>query len=63
MTHYFIDNRTHPDDAGEVHTQGCSRMATDTHYLGDSSAFLEAMMEAPRASHEGENSPLPFSEG
>jgi hypothetical protein len=46
MTHYFIDNRTQPDGAHEVHSRGCSRMAADKHYLGDFSDFLEAMMEA-----------------
>jgi hypothetical protein len=46
MAHYFIDNRKQPDGAHEVHSQGCSRMATDKHYLGDFGHFLEAMMEA-----------------
>jgi hypothetical protein len=63
MTHYFIDKRMQPDGPDEVDTQGCSRRATDNRYLGDSSDLLEAMMEAPRASPEGENSPLQFPEG
>jgi len=43
--HKATDNRTQPDGAHEMHSQGDSRMATDEHPLGDSSDFLGAMIE------------------
>ena len=46
MTHYFVDNRTQPDGAHEVHAVGCKRMAPDKQYLGDFMTCEQAVFEA-----------------
>jgi hypothetical protein len=46
MTHYFVDNRTQPDGAHEVHAVGCKRMASDKQYLGDFMSCEQAVFEA-----------------
>jgi hypothetical protein len=46
MTHYFVDNRTQPDGAHEVHAVGCKRMAPDKQYLGDFLSCEQAVFEA-----------------
>jgi hypothetical protein len=46
MTHYFVDNRTQPDGAHEVHSVGCKRMASDKQYLGDFLSCEQAVFEA-----------------
>jgi hypothetical protein len=46
MTHYFVDNRTQPDGAHEVHAVGCKRMASDKQYLGDYMSCEQAVLEA-----------------
>ena len=46
MTHYFVDNRSQPDGAHEVHAVGCKRMASDKQYLGDFLSCEEAVLEA-----------------
>ena len=46
MTHYFVDNRTQPDGAHEVHSVGCKRMASDKQYLGDFLTCEQAVFEA-----------------
>ena len=46
MTHYFVDNRTQPDGAHEVHAVGCKRMASDKQYLGDYLSCEQAVLEA-----------------
>ena len=49
MTHYFVDNRTQPDGAHEVHAVGCKRMASDKQYLGDYLSCEQAVLEARKA--------------
>ena len=46
MTHYFVDNRSQPDGAHEVHAVGCKRMASDKQYLGDYLSCELAVLEA-----------------
>jgi hypothetical protein len=49
MTHYFVDNRSQPDGAHEVHAVGCKRMASDKQYLGDFFTCEVAVLEARKA--------------
>jgi hypothetical protein len=49
MTHYFVDNRSQPDGAHEVHAVGCKRMASDKQYLGDFLTCEVAVLEARKA--------------
>ena len=46
MTHFFVDNRSQPDGAHEVHAVGCKRMASDKRYLGDLMSCEAAVFEA-----------------
>jgi hypothetical protein len=46
VTHYFVDNRSQPDGAHEVHAVGCKRMANDKQYLGDFFSCEVAVLEA-----------------
>ena len=56
MTHYFVDNRTQPDGAHEVHAVGCKRMASDKQYLGDFLSCEQAVFEALDRLMEGKTS-------